>query len=314
MRPEFVQQLARELQLPAEVVATAIRRGRTLTRRIVFQKRNGEERIAYQPSATVKPILVWLRVKILSELPTSSITRAFKKGASILLNAEAHRYAKYSVRIDIKNFFPSINARDVALLLKTSTASIPAPWDPVEIAELIDHVCFDRLHRLPIGFPTSPDLANAVMHGLDTELLREASDQSRYGKATLTRYADDFVFSTDEPGACNQFLRKFRFVLENCKHPKLQINEDKTRFMSRAGGSTLVTGLRINNQGAVRVHANYRDHVRLLLHLYKQERLNPDEHRKLVGHLAFIQHADPELFTKLAFRYSDQIAALRVSL
>lgn len=311
MRPEFVHQLARELQLPHDAVAAAIRTSHARIRRVVFEKRNGEQRIAYQPSATVKPILIWLRLRILSTLPTSSIATAFKTGASILLNATAHRNARYSVRVDIKNFFPSITAEDVANLLKQSTGRFAPDWDPADIAALVDQVCFDRLHRLPIGFPTSPDLANAVMYSLDTALLSEISDNSRYGLAVLTRYADDFVFSTDQRGACAKFVDHFRTALNKCKSPCLKINEAKTRYMSRAGGSTLITGLRINNQEAVRVHADYRDHVRLLLHLLKGGRLRTDDRAKLTGHLAFIQHVDPQLFTRLSFKYADQIAELR---
>lgn len=311
MRPEFVHQLARELQLPQDTVATAIRTSHARIRRVVFEKRNGEQRIAYQPSATVKPILVWLRLRILSALPTSPIATAFKSGASILHNAAIHRHARYSVRVDIKDFFPSITAQDVAHLLKQSTGGATPDWYADDIAALIDRVCFDRLHRLPIGFPTSPDLANAVMYPFDTALLGEISDHARYGAAALTRYADDFVFSTDQPGACARFVAHFRTALNKCKSPRLKINEAKTRYMSRAGGSTLITGLRISNQEAVRVHADYRDHVRLLLHLLKDGRLRTDERAKLTGHLAFIQHVDPRLFTRLSFKYADQIAELR---
>lgn len=81
--------------------------------------------------------------------------------------------------------------------------------------------------------------------------------------------------------------------------------------MSRMGGSTLITGLRINQQGNVRVHANYRDHVRLLLKHYSAGKLNAEESQKLIGHLAYLENVDPKLFTRLSFKYFLDISKLR---
>ena len=151
-----------------------------------------------------------------------------------------------------------------------------------DLLELVKLVCLDRGGRLPIGFSTSPDLANAVMFEIDTVLIQAISDQARFGRAALTRYADDFVFSTDKKGACEKFLDQMRLTISECASPRLTINEKKTRFMSRAGGSTIITGLRVTNDAAVRVHSNYRDHVRLLLHHYKGGRLGIEEQSKLM--------------------------------
>ena len=311
MRPEFLEQLARELQMPLRDIETAIATSHARIRRVEFSKRNGDKRFAYQAAATVKPILLWLRIRVLIHLQVSQIATAFQKDASILKNARAHKDSKYLVRVDIKDFFPSITSADIAKMIKSSSALSAAGWDTEAVSELVDRICFDRLRRLPIGFSTSPCLANAVMYDIDTTLLAAISDHTRFGSAVLTRYADDFVFSTDKRGACALFVHKFRQTLEGRRSPSLQINVEKTRFMSRPGGSALVTGLRISNHGEVRVHADYRDHVRLLLHHLKAGRLSDEERLSLAGHLAFIEHADPKLFTRLSFRYPDEIAELR---
>jgi RNA-directed DNA polymerase len=311
VRPEFLQLISSETQMPLETLQASIATSHARIRRVEFRKRNGEMRFAYQAATTIKPVLMWLRIRVLSELQVSPIAVAFRKGCSILKNAQAHKDSKYSVRVDIKDFFPSITSGDVLKIIRSSGHLGSAEWTVEDVCELIDRVCFDRLGRLPIGFATSPDLANVVMYGIDSALLEIISDTKRYGSVVLTRYADDFVFSTDKRGACAIFVEDFRKVLSRHRSPTLRINEEKTRFMSRAGGSTLVTGLRVNNQGAVRVLADYRDHVRLLLHHFKAGRIKAEERSELAGHLAFIEHVDPGLFTKLSFRYSDQIAELR---
>lgn len=311
MSTELLNRISAELRLPLAEMETAVRLGSSRMRKLSFAKKNGERRIAYQAAATVKPILHWLRVNPLACLPVSPVATAFRKQASTVINAKAHRNSLYSVRIDIQNFFPSITKADIQKLVMSSASLLEAGWNPEQVSDLIGHVCFDRRGRLPIGFSTSPDLANAVMYELDSTLLQSLANTDRFGYSVLTRYADDFVFSTDRRGACAEFLEHFRKCLDASKSPSLKINEEKTRFMSRGGGSTIITGLRITNQAAVRVHADYRDHVRLLLRLYAQDRLSREEHVKLAGHLAYIESADPKLFTRLSFKYSDQISAIR---
>ncbi len=49
----------------------------------------------------------------------------------------------------------------------------------------------------------------------------------------------------------------------------------------------------------------------MLLRLYSTGRLKQEDISKLRGHLAFLEHADPALFTRLSFRYFEEIAKLR---
>lgn len=133
---------------------------------------------------------------------------------------------------------------------------------------------------------------------------------AQFGKAVLTRYADDFVFSTDLAGACSLFVSEVRRVFNECQSPRLALNLKKTKMMRRASGSTLITGLRVKPDGEVGVHASYRDSIRLLLSLYAKDKLNVEDVPSLRGHLAFIEHADPGLFTRLSFRYHRQIELL----
>lgn len=311
MSPEFLRRISAELQLPEQSIAATVRSSHARIRRVAFKKRNGETRVAYQAAATTKPILHWLRLNPLSKLPISEAAVGFRAGCSILNNARAHRNSAYSIRIDIKDFFPSITKSDIRRVVLRSEAMIAPEWPVNDVADLVENVCFERRGRLPIGFPTSPILANAVMFEIDSALLNDIKNSERFGSSILTRYADDFVFSTDKRGACAEFLDNFRSRLASCKSPALKVNDEKTRFMSRAGGSTMITGLRVTNHSTVRVHADYRDHVRLLLHLYQSGKLSVDEHIKLAGHLAYVEHVDPKLFTRLSFKYADQIAEIR---
>jgi hypothetical protein len=308
----IVERMSNDLSVPQSLLESALRLAHVRFRKIKVPKRSGGERTMLQPAAELKLILTWLDARILSNVQVSSIATAFEPGTSIVKNAQAHSKSNYSVRIDLSNFFPSIRSGDVLLALSRSRDTLPDWVFQKDFEALIRKACFDRADRLPIGYMTSPRIANVVMFELDRVLETSVSrDSIRFGQGILTRYADDFVFSSDKKGACNEFLTEMRSLLASTSSPKLSINEAKTRFMSRKGGTTLITGLRVNNDGDVGIHANYRDHIRMLLKLFSTGRLKTTENERLRGHLAFIEHADPDLFTRLSFRYHAEIAQLR---
>ena len=307
-----VERIAADVTVSTQFVEKALALAHVRFRKIRVPKRSGGHRTILQPATELKLIHQWLLVNVLLKVPTSQVATAFCPGASIVKNAATHKDSLYSVRVDLTNFFPSIRSGDLRLAVVAAKTKLPFWALDADVGRLVATACFDQLDRLPIGYPTSPCIANAVMYEFDRALLsRIVTTPSRFGHAALTRYADDFVFSTDKRGACREFVDLIRKVVSTTTSPMLEINEGKTRFMSRPGGSVLVTGLRINQSGIVRVHPSYRDHVRLLLKLFSQGSLKLEEHQRLRGHLAFVEHADPGLFTRLSFRYYDEIARLR---
>lgn len=308
----FPQLIGDQMRVPAKLIENALRLAHVRYRKIHVKKRSGGHRVIVQPAAELKLVQAWLRVEVFARLPLSDIAAAFRPEASIVKNAATHRESLYSVRVDLNDFFPSIRSGDLMRVILANKSALPPFVEDPGFADFIRCACFDRGDRLPIGYPTSPSIANAIMFDIDAELERLLKINSdTFGDARLTRYADDFVFSTDRQGACHEFVRTIGHLLSSVRSPRLSLNASKTRFMSRRGGSTLVTGLRINQDGLVRVHANYRDHVRLLLKHFAAGSLVEDDAARLGGHLAFIEHADPRLFTRLSFRYFEEIAKLR---
>ncbi len=309
---DFAKLVGEQMKVHADLVEDALAIAHVRYRKIRIKKRSGGERVLVQPAAELKMVLAWLDAEVISRLPISSVATAFRPGASIVKNATEHRNSLYSVRVDIKDFFPSVRTNDLMIVVRKNLRTLPSFVGDSGFEEFVRRGCFDRDGRLPIGYPTSPAIANAVMYGIDSALLKLiAGDPTKFGRARLTRYADDFVFSTDKAGACSAFVHDFQQVLAKTISPRLRMNTSKTRFMSRAGGSTLITGLRINQSGLVRVHPTYRDHVRLLMKHLSAGTLNGDDVPRLIGHLAFVEHADPRLFTRLSFRYFEEIAKLR---
>jgi RNA-directed DNA polymerase len=307
---DVLAKISDDLNIPRPLLENALALAATRFRKITFKRRSGPPRVAYQPAVELKPILEWLDITLISKLPVSRIATAFCAGSSIVQNAQVHRDSLFSIRVDISNFFPSITSSDLVTAIE-ATSHLPEWSNAPTTLRVLKQACFDINDRLPIGYSTSPRIANAVMFSLDNLLIQAISDERRFGNSLLTRYADDYLFSTNQRGACAEFLKEIRKILNSVQFPKLQINNEKTRFMSRAGGSTLITGLRIKQTGEIGVHAHYRDHVRLLIKLYAANRLRAEEFDSLRGHLAFVEYADPKLFTHLSFHFSDEITRIR---
>ncbi|WP_087750428.1 retron St85 family RNA-directed DNA polymerase [Paraburkholderia caledonica] len=308
----ILERISHDLLVPQSLLEDALRRAHVRFRKIKIPKRSGGERVLLQPAAELKLILSWADSYVLRKAPVSNVATAFEPGTSIVRNAQIHSKSDYSVRVDLSNFFPSIRSHDLLRALSKARQHFPEWVFERDFEDMLRKACFDRADSLPVGYMTSPRIANIVMLDVDTTLQTTiSSNPERFGRAYITRYADDFVFSTNRKGACNEFVEELRTLLASRPSPKLAINEAKTRFMSRKGGTTLITGLRVNNDGDVGVHANYRDHIRLLLKLFATGRLEQAENESLRGHLAFIEHADPSLFTRLSYRYHAEIAKLR---
>uniref|UniRef100_UPI003340917F retron St85 family RNA-directed DNA polymerase n=1 Tax=Castellaniella defragrans TaxID=75697 RepID=UPI003340917F len=309
---DILEIMATDLSLSKAALKSTILSTKRKYRKFSIKKASGGKRIIHQPSVELKPILYWIQINILDKLPVHKNSAAFKKGNSILNNASFHQESLYSIRVDIDNFFHSIKPLDLINTIKKNQKLLPVWTKDSGMFDLVTLSCFISKSYLPIGYLTSPQIANAVMFDIDSMLDEEFSNEGKYGIAKISRYADDFIFSTNKKGACKAALEEFKRIFEKSENPRLGINKNKTTYMSRPGGSSKVTGLRINNQGNIIVHACYRDHVRLLLKLYKENRLKEEGGKeKLVGHLAHIQNVDPGLFTKLCLKYSSEINELR---
>lgn len=277
----------------------------------ISRKGSSKSRVVHRPSAELELLQRWLTLRFFNNLNVHGIAMAFKKNTSILHNAERHRNSKYFVRVDFKDFFNSIKFADVVSVVSGYFDGAGYALVDGDL-ELIRKICFTREGRLPVGYISSPSLSNAVMYEFDVKLVALMGQcADKLGNAVVTRYADDVVFSTDIKGGCNNFLEIFRGYVKACASPKLTINEDKTIFTSRPGGSAIVTGLRVCQDGHITVTRKYKDEIRLLLSLFEKRRLKKEDYSVLRGHLSYIQFSAPAFFSKLCAKYYLEIESIR---
>jgi hypothetical protein len=301
---------AKECNLSEHWVRAVLRSGPSDVKKIpVPHKRKPGFRLVSRPSAELEILQRWLVLRFFRRNRVHPMAMAFLPKKSILLNANFHKNNNYFIRIDFKDFFPSIRMSDLVKALIDDRGCVDPLIQYDGYREFLARVCFDFSDTLPIGYISSPAISNLVMWGFDTKLSElVAMKKSVIGDGLVTRYADDIVFSTNLRGGCQKFLELFRPLVEMNTYPRLRINEEKTAFSSKAGGSAIVTGLRVCADNHVTVDRRQKDAVRLMLSLHAKGKLEASDFPVLRGHLSFLRNVAPAFYSKICLKYVETIS------
>jgi retron-type reverse transcriptase len=282
--------------------------------RFEIPKRSGGMRVISAPKPKLRDAQKWIHESILSKLPIDACATAFRPGASILDNARRHSGKGLVIRLDLKDFFPSITYARVRGLYKSigynpgiaSVLALLCTEAPRTHAILQGHSWYvaTGLRRLPQGAPTSPSISNLVTRRLDRRLLgmcRQMDDEWNY-----SRYADDMVFShPDTDISIGSLLSKIREIVFD---EGFTINESKTAIM-RSPHRQIVTGLIVNE--TPRIPRSELRKFRALLHRYDTQgneavskALGVDGLAHVRGYLAFVRMVMPERAERISARFS----------
>jgi hypothetical protein len=290
-------------------------------------KRTGGERTITSPKPELKQAQRWVLSNVVERLPVHGAAHGFVAGRSILTNALAHRGADVLVKVDLKDFFPSVSWRRVKGLLRkgglpenTSTLlalmSTEAPRERMSFRGKTLHVAKGP-RALPQGAPTSPGITNALCLRLDKRL----SALSRKLGFTYTRYADDLTFSWTKAKAPKArraqgapvavLLARVKDIVEA---EGFTVHPDKTR-VARKGSRQRVTGLVVNEAKdgtpAARVPRDVVRRLRAAIHNRQKGKPGREGEslEQLKGMAAFIHMTDPEK----GRMYLDQLAKLEAA-
>jgi hypothetical protein len=276
-------------------------------RRFAIPKRDGTARPIWAPLPRLKATQRWVLHNIVERLPVHGAAQGFLAGRSILSNAAAHTGAKIVLKMDVKEFFPTVTWRRVKGVFRRAGYKEPiatllallcteAPREVVEMDGTTYYVSLGP-RCLPQGAPTSPALTNALCLRLDRRLAGLAHKLGwRY-----TRYADDLTFSLPAdhagPPRLGALLGCVKRVVEA---EGFAVKPEKTR-VHRAGARQSVTGLVVNGEVSPRVPRKLRRQLRAALHNLKTGKPLPEgeTHARLMGYAAFVHMTDPKLGRKL---------------
>lgn len=304
--------IARDIDIPVSMIEESISLARQQVKKFEIKKRDGNYRVICQPSKKLKTIQYWLIINVFKKMEIHNVAVAYRDNISILDNAKLHKDNRFFLKLDLKNFFPSITYSDLIDKISIWHQNENPEWKlDASAKNLIRLACFFHGDTLAVGYPSSPIISNIVMLDFDTALLKLISDKKKFGEVVYTRYADDLIFSTNKQGVSYSLLNEITTLINKTKSPNIELNLAKTKIGSSSGGSASVTGLKICANGHITIHRNHKDHLRLMLSLYKKGELNPDEYSSLLGHLAYVHYVDSAFYTKLQNKFFKEIAELR---
>jgi RNA-directed DNA polymerase len=234
-----------------------------------IKKRSGGVRQILAPIPPLKELQASVADFLETKYSPRSCVFGYVKKRNILGNARRHEGKRWVLRIDLEDFFPSINFGRVRGVLMAKPFELTE-----EVATTIAQLCCHD-NKLPQGSPASPTISNIICRGLDNALLQLAREH----KCNYTRYCDDIVFSTQLktfPAALARLTAEGAvFVGADLSaaidKAGFKVNDSKVHLRSNKQRQ-MVTGLVVNDRA--NVPRKLTRELRMVLHVWRK--LGPD--------------------------------------
>ena len=214
-------------------------------------KRSGGQREISAPLPELAMAQRWIALKILNKLTSdlSAAVMAYVPGRSIISHVECHLSSKQLLKLDIRDFFPSITTAHVFKLFSDGGYSM---------AVARTFAALTTVHgMLPQGAPSSPVISNLILVPFDAAVAEVCAGCA----LKYTRYADDIVISGDHLGEIQ------RSVSSIAGEHGFQLNYKKSRAYTNPREPRFVTGLMIQD-GRARLPKTSRRRIRAQAHHY----------------------------------------------
>jgi len=304
----LIQDISQLLNVSNDEIIRIVKHAQNSYKKFYIKKKNGSNRTIFQPSKSLKSVQYALINLYFNKLPVHNIVFSYKKGLKSPLreNAKKHLNYKFSLKIDFENFFPSIKFIDLKKTLKSNGLDFCE-----NDFDLLQKIVFPAKHisqGLPIGAPVSPIISNIVMYNLDRKMVYFIKRLN--GDNTITRYADDIVFSSNLKKNCTKFYNNLKSYLLDCNSPKLKINDSKTKYLKN-GFRKAITGLIITPNLKISIGRKNKRYVKKLVHEYSKNIANEKIINKLKGYLAFILDVEPTFYDSLIMKYGNLVNDIR---
>jgi len=197
---------------------------------IELPKRNGGTRQIYIPRIDLKGVQKLILRTVLEPHKISESAYAYSKGKSVVMAGSKLCGKKAILRIDIRNFFPSITSARVYGLYISLGYLPKTSWLLTKLTTYKGRLCQ--------GSPTSPYISNLICRNLDNQLNILAG---KWG-CSYIRYSDDiFIFKSSNfngPDLTD-------YCIDVLSHNGFDINPNKTRYRGCASKKVLL-GLNVS--------------------------------------------------------------------
>ena len=307
----LLNNISKFLSLPEIDIEDIVEVASTTYKMYEIPKKNGAKRKIFQPSAKTKALQYAIMECFLSKFIIHPAAMAYVNGLESPLrkNALEHCNNNYQIRIDFKDFFPSLGPND---FFNSENENNPNNKNVKDLSKeekvFLTKSLFlfhKEKYELAIGAPASPIISNIIMYNIDNEISSFLQDISSTGK--YTRYSDDIIFSCKEKSSCEKFFLRILKLVENTTSPKLSINKEKTIYSSRKN-CRKVTGLIITPDKKISIGRKRKRYIKSLIHKYLKGLIDIEKGLPVIkGYLAFIKDVEPEYLHNLSMKYGAKV-------
>lgn len=205
--------------------------------------------------------------------------------------------ARWFLKLDIKDFFPSITKE--VLMNKLPFIYPLNELSEDEMEQLID-IATDE-GSLPQGSPLSPLLSNLVMLEFDkllTTKIRRFENQTY----TYTRYADDMLISCPYTFRFESIIKVIEELFEELELP-FEISRQKVRYASMAGRNWNL-GLMYNQDQRITIGTKRKKELHSLVNSFVVEYpWDIQSTQELIGKLGYLKNVEPDYHERLFNKY-----------
>jgi len=254
-----------------------------------------EKRYICIPCNELYNVQRFINQNILVYLKSHNSVVSYKKGSTIYEAATPHCESKWLIKVDIKDFFDSINEVHVyRIFRKTGYSPLlsfqmarlctrPIPNNKINTSRLVNkskEYSFPKNKHLfkgslPQGAPTSPMLSNLAGFIMDKDI----EVLSREYNITYTRYSDDLFLSTTDEKMSRELCEKVVFRLYGIlKFHGFEPNLAKTKIVP-PGARKIVLGLVVNGEEP-KLSKSFKSNLLQHLHFCTRVDVGPVEHAK----------------------------------
>jgi len=276
LRINELQHLAQTIGVPLstlEAIAANLRAHVRRKTKLVKDK----ERLLTEPRWRLKQVQRLIAATLLADVPVSAAAHGYRKGRSNVTAAGEHVGAPWLLHMDIKGFFPHVRYSRIYNIWRDLGC---AP----DVARILTRLTtFDGY--LPLGFPTSPALANIVCRRIDARI----EGLSRRLGYVYTRYSDNILISGSR--ITPETAERFRRIIEE---DGLPLPRKRVQLLG-PGDARKALGLTIGRK--VNITREHRRRVRAEIHRHvvspSRSATTRAEELSLQGKVAYVSRISP---------------------
>jgi len=265
---------------------------------------DGKSRLIEVPDKELRAIQKKIK-NMLGKLVLPDYVFSGVKGKSYVDNATHHSGTKFTYKVDVTAFFPSISREKVYLFFREKLKASP------DVAESLTNLTTVDLHmkeniqeihdflrkkniktwnHLISGAPTSPILSYLA----NSDMFDALYSLSKENKIVMTVYIDDIVFSSSY-----RISYKIRTkILNIIKQYGLQVNKKKLKLYTRKYPKK-ITGVIIDKNGNSEVPNSLRKKIITELHTLKNDPNNLSSRQRLQGLVTSARQIKKETFQNI---------------